>query len=506
MAESVSSASMRIAAAGIGAAVGGPIGAAIGGLLGAAVDPSGELVRRYVETFGEKAAEKFAEVGGDSLAKKEPPPLEAAHRKALSKTLSEIQQRVRWDGFDDWFRNWLRCLDSRMALSLGELRPDQLAPAELFQKTMERLDAQGAAVQRKATPSLNLEYRTMPRALLSAMTASLPDVFLEKFTSLIVKPEYEAAYKEAQLLFQRVTADKLESIDETAHLTKRTVDQIKSMVEQVLNEQRARSAVERNDTLPEAEDPTRVVWRPGWAPRKIVEEPRFEGQASLAELTKGKTVIVRFAGKPSKDWCDPRVRFVALYEGQPAVTRPIQPSWNRSVAGSSPEEWGGWPLCIPSFEIPVEWRVESYVDSKPWGETKRKAVQQFLDKCSQKYIECSVISLKKSEGKRRLFVHSADYDAFLHTEWAYYKGLEEALARGEYYRRRIRPEALDQLARRLASDNRFRELIPKRYRDRFEQREIDAQDVYLTLDSIIQREAKALEARDARRMQEAKAR
>ena len=66
---------------------------------------------------------------------------------------------------------------------------------------MERLDAQGAAL-RKRSLSLNQECRSIPEGLFSELRSLLPEVLEEDFRSLIVKPEFEESWKQAQLTFE----------------------------------------------------------------------------------------------------------------------------------------------------------------------------------------------------------------------------------------------------------------------------------------------------------------
>jgi hypothetical protein len=107
---------------------------------------------------------------------------------------------------------------------------------------------------------------------------------------------------------------------------------------------------------------------------------------------------------------------------------------------------------------------------------------------------CRVISTRGLDGKRKLLVHSDDYDEFLSMEWAYYKGLESALTRGEYFRVESNPQSrgsLTAIAEALAKKKGFREFIPPRYRDRFKKRPIKGEDVLEMLTGIIQREAES---------------
>jgi len=62
---------MRVAAAGLGAAVAGPLGGALGGWFAGALGASaGVLVEKYAEKFGDKAGEKLLETTTDALAER----------------------------------------------------------------------------------------------------------------------------------------------------------------------------------------------------------------------------------------------------------------------------------------------------------------------------------------------------------------------------------------------------------------------------------------------------
>ena len=158
---------IRVAAAGLGAAIAGPLGGALGGWLGGAIGTSAaDLVEEYAEQFGEKSGEKLLETVTDSLTEKlkEPTPrLEGVYREALRLSLSNIHEQIHWDGFDDWFENWENCLAHSAPLNLSAITPDQLVPERLdglFRFTMERLDAQGTAMRQK---SLSLRISVHPK-------------------------------------------------------------------------------------------------------------------------------------------------------------------------------------------------------------------------------------------------------------------------------------------------------------------------------------------------------
>jgi tetratricopeptide (TPR) repeat protein len=227
---------IRIAAAGFGAAVAGPLGGAVGGWLGDALGGSAaDLVEKYAEKFGDKAAEKLLDLGADSLVEKlkeSAPNLESAYRDALRLSLAEVHSHFS-GGFDDWFANWNFCLAASVPLDLLPIHADQLVPEkldDLFRLTLERLDAQGAAMRQKSL-SLMLECRVLPTALLSELNSQLPECLAENFRAIIVKPEYEEGWKQAQLIFQGYANAALGRIDEATQKIDRKTDVLPQMAE-----------------------------------------------------------------------------------------------------------------------------------------------------------------------------------------------------------------------------------------------------------------------------------
>ena len=91
-----------------------------------------------------------------------------------------------------------------------------------------------------------------------------------------------------------------------------------------------------------------------------------------------------------------------------------------------------------------------------------------------------------------LLVQSADYDQSLHLEWSYYKGLESALSRGQYYKSEaiqlLKGAALKQFCHELSSNQKFIDLIPHRYRRQCLKRKIRGVEVSIMLAGIIKRE------------------
>jgi hypothetical protein len=236
----VTKAAISAAAAGLGAAVFGPIGFALGGLLaGALGEPAAHVVKSYAEKFGEEAAKKLLETGRDSLAEKlkaAAPNLASAYRESLRFSLAEIHRRIS-PQFEDWFSNWDLCLTTDVPLRLEEIDPARTAPKsldDLFARTMERLDAQGAAIRVKNL-SLVEKSRTVPSPLLAELRARLPETFSEKFRILIVQSNYEQAWKQAELVFQNSINSTLVRIDERTQLLPQVAEDLAALRMELAN-------------------------------------------------------------------------------------------------------------------------------------------------------------------------------------------------------------------------------------------------------------------------------
>lgn len=262
------------------------------------------------------------------------------------------------------------------------------------------------------------------------------------------------------------------------------------------------TAIMRSNTLPEVTEGG-IDWDPTWKPQMVVDNVQFEGEASPTELKPGGSVIVSFAKNPSHTWRDPKVASVALWDAKTRRAYQLPSSmWSdlestkerRSKPGSA---WRVWPLCIPSYDVSVEWRLESYCFCEPWGNAKEGVVRWFLRRCKGKNLECQVISLERAGQQWELLVQSADYDQSLHMEWPYYKGLESALSRGQYYKSEaiqlLKGAALKQFCHELSSNQKFIDLIPHRYRKQFLKRKIRAAEVSVMLAGIIKRERESRE-------------
>ncbi len=203
--------------------VAGPLGAAIGGWLGGALGPGAaelmkKLAEKYAEKTGEFGGEKLFDTGVDSLSeylRKRPVSLENLYREVLRTSLADVHRDAGSDFYKDWFLHWDAILRRNQSLELppvvaGGLVSDELP--QLFRQTVENLDAQGVALM-EGNISINQLRRDVPNDLIAKLEDKLPELLQERYRELITSPEYEAAYKQADLVFREYVASKLSSID-----------------------------------------------------------------------------------------------------------------------------------------------------------------------------------------------------------------------------------------------------------------------------------------------------
>jgi tetratricopeptide (TPR) repeat protein len=227
---------VKIAAAGVGAAIAGPIGGLVAGSVGAAIfgEGAGEAVKRLAEKFGDEAGQKLTETGAESLADKlseSDAGLEAAYRNALRASLDGLPANVK-AGREDWFANWNRALEGSMSLQFSPGDKGKLVPEkfdEFFAMTMARLDAQGTALQ-KDNVSLTLTCRALPDDLSAALLTLLPERLERNFTALIVTSGYDEGWKEVQLAIQKYETGALGRIEKKLDVLPEMADAIKQLL------------------------------------------------------------------------------------------------------------------------------------------------------------------------------------------------------------------------------------------------------------------------------------
>jgi hypothetical protein len=291
--------------------VGGPLGGAIGVWVAPALGTAvAELIGERAQKFGEEAGKKLFDVGSDSLAerlKKKSVGLEAVYCEALRASLIEIQSRAGM-GYEDWYANWNFCLGAPGRLKLPALDADDLTPQrldELFRGTMENLDAQGEAVARKSS-SLQLKTRILPGPLLDDLRRLLPERLTENFRVLLVQPEHEEAWKEAQAEFAsyaRITlanidrkTDLLPQMAETGTATEKKVDRLTEIMEASfrLAEREGRITEQLKDKEAEIARLSNALLK---LQEQVGERAVEPGEAKLADLLQAGDLTAAFALK-----------------------------------------------------------------------------------------------------------------------------------------------------------------------------------------------------------------
>jgi tetratricopeptide (TPR) repeat protein len=235
---------VRAACVGLGSAIAGPLGTATGAFVGGAFgDIFGASLVHLLETtserFIERVNETFFDKSAESLYERlrgSRPTLEVIYRQAFRHSLEQIRPHCEKE-HDDWFVNWDCALQSEVTVILEEIQPTQIDTNQfesLFRAAMERLDAQGSAIQCESR-SLILKIRPAPELLLSELRKQLPEYFKGGFRSLIVQPENAAVWNEAELLFRDWFSTAITGIKETLESVDRKTDAL-PRIESLLHE------------------------------------------------------------------------------------------------------------------------------------------------------------------------------------------------------------------------------------------------------------------------------
>jgi tetratricopeptide (TPR) repeat protein len=344
-------AAIQVAFAGLGVALAGPLGGALGGVIGNVLgDAAADLVKTCTDKIGEEAARKLADTGAESLIerlKKSAPDLQSAYRQALRQSLCEIRNQSD-PSFEEWFSNWDVCLKTSVPLNLAEIRAEQLNQENLeslFRSTMERLDAQGKAIQQRSQ-SLNLQTRSAPDPLIARIVTRLPEHFKENFRALIVTDEYKMAWNQAELAFRDYQRALLARIDENTSKTREMVEVLyaKAVHEGRIVEQRIREKDEEIERLTRElmKIKEHIASRSSEPPEaefgKFLEEGDFDSAVRL----KSKQVEERRkqAGELPRDLFELGI----LYELQFDLNRAL-PIYREAWRGSQNPEYGYQFAC-----------------------------------------------------------------------------------------------------------------------------------------------------------------
>jgi hypothetical protein len=149
------------------------------------------------------------------------------------------------------------------------------------------------------------------------------------------------------------------------------------------------------------------------------------------------------------------------------------------------------PLCIPSYDVDVEWREETHIAGPLWGPLKSHIVHRFLKACRGRNMICRVVYIGRNEQGVFFHLDSRDYNLYLIHEWPYCKGLENALSKNRLYKHPdITSMSEDNLRSFVANDlvasNVLEEMVAERYRIMWHGRALDTESVFLVLRGLIQ--------------------
>ena len=151
--------------------------------------------------------------------------------------------------------------------------------------------------------------------------------------------------------------------------------------------------------------------------------------------------------QPSAFWYDPYCFIAGIMQDDGKIDRPT--SYRIRVGSEDQEKPTLGGLCIPSYDVPVEFRELSYVRSELWGPIKKYVVRNVfavnLSKQPANAVVSRLIPKPKpgAESGVRLLLQSQRYDDVLKTEWRGYKALENALSINALFRNKRENEVTE---------------------------------------------------------------
>jgi hypothetical protein len=211
-------------------ATGGTVGAVFGAALGASVLSKvlGESVKQHGEEFFKLCGEHFGtetvafcqkflgEIPEGTRSR-----LEDVYSHALRDGLKQLQAEIAGlalladHRFDDWFCNWDRALSGEQPSDLRRISKLTSAATDLSAMAcavLEDLDAEGAQILAGGISIIHQDNRALPEPLAILLEEKLPPLLDKSFCELLLRPEYEAAWKETQLRLGTSLRDTLEKI------------------------------------------------------------------------------------------------------------------------------------------------------------------------------------------------------------------------------------------------------------------------------------------------------
>src|SRR5258708_2930890 len=222
-----------------------------------------------------------------------------------------------------------------------------------------------------------------------------------------------------------------------------------------------------------------------WKPRWEFPDMIAEASSSSAAISVGNWLVATLQPRPSDYWRDPAVsRICGIYAENDRTAQRFANGLVLRCPDGSEVVTLHRPLCIPSYDVDVEWRDEDYLADPVWGSAKDFVVRRFLKACQGKKLLCRVVHIGLTEGLAVFHLNSPDYDEYLKEQWVCFKGLENALAKNKLYKHSIMGEASEEHLRRIVENdliaNRIvTEMLPPRFRDLWAEQSPDPEAVLL---------------------------
>jgi hypothetical protein len=262
----------------------------------------------------------------------------------------------------------------------------------------------------------------------------------------------------------------------------------------------ARGSPPPSPRLPEA------AWTPGWTFNETVAAPI----PPSSPLSVGMWLVVRLRQLPSNYWRDPVVgRIYGVYDDATGTATRLSNQVVVRCTDGSEVNTSHLPLCIPSYDVDVEWRDESYIADPVWGSAKAILVRRFLKACLSVRLLCRIVYIGQNDRRAQFHLNSPDYDQYLTEHWARFKGIENALAKSKLYKQSVIGEVSEQDLRTIVKNDLIakgviQEMLPPRFRDVWANQSPETDTVLLVLRGLIQRYARLQERR--RKLQKSKRR
>ena len=164
----------------------------------------------------------------------------------------------------------------------------------------------------------------------------------------------------------------------------------------------------------------------------LIAKPKVEENI----LRDGQAVEIQFLQRtPSRFWSDPYCRITGVVDAKNEVHR--HKHFRAWVAGEPMAAQSMEGLCIPTYDVPAEFRELLYVREPLWRSIKRHVVEKvFLTEQHGNPLRATIIKLrdKTAQTGTEPIVACDPYEEVLKREWKGYKALEDALSLGRFYK------------------------------------------------------------------------